>query len=107
MLHFVDVARRLAIVAIVAVCLGGSIAEIFDRWDQTLQDGNDTEVNVVVAALCVGIAFAIGTIAVINRIRALSSASARRILVSRMDVREVAAFLTPLPTSSPPTVLRV
>ena len=46
---------------------------MFDQWDHTLQDGNDTEANFVIAALCIGVAVAIGTAVVIARIRALAS----------------------------------
>ncbi len=101
------VARRLAIAAIIAITIVGPIVEMFDRWDQTLQDGNDTEANVVVVALCVGVTFAIGPIVVVNRIRALSSTSVMRVVVSHVAPREIASFLGPLPTSSPPTILRV
>jgi len=106
-LQCVYVTRRLAIAAIIAISLGGPIVEMFDQWDQTLQDGNDTEANAVVVALCVGVAFAIGTIVVVNRIRALSSTSARHVVVPRAASRDVASFLGPSPTSSPPTILRV
>jgi hypothetical protein len=33
------------IAALIALSIGAPIAEIFDSWDQTLQDGNDTEAN--------------------------------------------------------------
>lgn len=99
--------RRLAIAAILAISIGAPIVELFDSWDQTLQTGSDTEANVAVVALCVGVAFAIGTIVVINRIRALSSASVRRVVVSRAAPREIASFLRPVPTVSPPAILRV
>jgi hypothetical protein len=80
--------------------------EMFDRWDRTLQDGNDTEANVVVAALCVGVALAIGTIVIVARIRALSS-SLRACAVAPLSVSlPIAAFAAPTPTSSPPTPLR-
>ena len=55
------VPRRLVIAAIIAITLGAPIAELFDTWDQTLQTGSDTEANVAVVALCIGVAFAIGT----------------------------------------------
>jgi hypothetical protein len=100
------VLRRLAIAAILAVSLGAPIVELFDSWDQTLQTGSDTEANVAVVALCIGVAFAIGTIVIVNRIRALASASARRV-VSRAAPREIASFLVPAPTVSPPAILRV
>ena len=101
------VLRRLAIAAILAVSLGAPIAELFDSWDQTLQTGSDTEANAVVVALCIGVAFAIGTIVVVNRLRALASVSERRIILSRAAPRETASFLAPAPTASPPAILRV
>ena len=103
----VSVGRRLLIAAIIAISLGGPIVEMFDRWDQTLEDGNDTEANVVVVALCVGLAFAVGTILVVSRIRALSSASAMRLVVSRIAVPAMAPAFAPLATTSPPAILRV
>ena len=99
--------RRLVIAAIIAITLGAPIAELFDSWDQALEAGNDTEANVVVVALCIGIAFAIGTIVVVNRIRALASASVRRVVLSRTIQREIASLLAPSPTVSPPAILRV
>ena len=101
------VVRRLAIAAILAISLGAPIAELFDTWDQTLQTGSDTEANMVVVVLCVGVAFAIGTIVVVNRIRASASSSARRIVVVLTPPREIASLLKPAPTVSPPLALRV
>jgi hypothetical protein len=103
------VLRRLAIAAILAISLGAPIAELFDSWDQTpLQTGSDTEANAAVVALCIGVAFAISTIVVVNRIRALASASARRVVLSSLAApRQIASFLTPAPTGSPPAILRV
>jgi hypothetical protein len=35
----------------------GAVVELFDRWDPTVQEGGgDTEANIVVVALCVGLA---------------------------------------------------
>lgn len=99
--------RRLAIAAILAISIGAPIVELFDGWDQTLQTGSDTEANVAVVALCIGVAFAIGTIVVVNRIRALASASARRVVLSRAVPRQIPSLLTPAPTVSPPAILRV
>jgi hypothetical protein len=106
-LHCVDVARRLAIAAIIAICLGGPIAEMFDRWDDPAQSGNDTEANVVVAALCVGVTIAIGTIVIANRIRALAAMCAERVVAAPVIVSVLASVLAPIPTSSPPTILRL
>lgn len=93
--------------AIVAISLGAPIAELFDSWDQTLQTGSDTEANVAIVALCIGVAFAIGAIGVVDRIRAFASASARRVALSFGTPREIAPLLRPTPTVSPPAILRV
>lgn len=107
MLHSLEVVRRLVIAAVIAVCIGASIAETFDSWDQTAKDGNDTEANVLIAAICVGVAFAVGTLVVVKQIRALAFASAIRTTVARTVVHEFNPSLTPVPTSSPPAILRV
>lgn len=107
MLHSGSVARRLLIAAIVAIAFGEPIVEMFDSWDQTLIDGNDTEINVVIAALCVGTALAVGTIVITDRIRSLSSTPAGCVVATRVAVHDVASPLAPIPASSPPTVLRV
>ena len=75
---------------IVAICIGVPAVEAFDRWDQTLADGNDTEANVVVAALCVGLALSAVHTSVNLLLRALrscllyTSPSPRDGLLSRM-----------------------
>jgi hypothetical protein len=97
----------LAIAAILAISIGAPVVELFDSWDQTLQTGSDTEANVAVVALCVGVAFAIGTIVVVNRIRAVASASVRRVALSLVPTRQIPSLLAPAPTVSPPAILRV
>jgi len=80
---------------------------MFDRWDHTLQDDNDTESNLVVASLCVGFAFAAGTIVAVDRIQAMSSASVVRVVLPHIDAGEAAPILSPAPAISPPTILRL
>ena len=81
---------------------------MFDRWDQTLQNDTDTEANLVIATLCVGVAFALGSIVVRNQLRALSSASVvRGVLVRAMPAGVALIPIPPEPTSSPPSILRV
>ena len=102
----VDV-RRFAIAVILAVCLGGPVVEMFDRWDHTFQDGNDTEANVVVVALCVGAALSVARI-LVTRIRALAAHVPGDIVFACAPVRlKTPFFLIPFPTASPPTPLRV
>jgi hypothetical protein len=89
------------------MCIGGPIVEMFDQWDHTLQDGNDTEANVVVAALCIGVAMAIGTIVVIGRIRALASNSRLYAVAPPFISFTLTSRASPAPATSPPTPLRV
>jgi hypothetical protein len=97
----------LAIAAIVAICIGGPIVEMFDQWDQTAWDGNDTEANVVIAALCIGVGVAIRTMAVVARIRASWSNDCGSAVACSAVFFPVPWFAVPIPTSSPPTPLRV
>jgi hypothetical protein len=99
--------RRFAVAAILAICIGGPVVEMFDQWDHTLQDGNDTEANVVVAALCLGVAMAIGTIVVVGRIRAVASSSRLYAVAPRFISFAVTSLASPTPAISPPTPLRV
>ena len=108
MLHCKPVTfKRFAIAIILAICIGGPIVEMFDSWDHTLQDGNDTEANVVVVALCVGLALSVATTVVIARIRALAATSRPRTDVRRPVHRTPYLAAVPTPTLSPPTPLPV
>jgi len=91
---------------ILIVCLGAPLVEAFDRWDDTLHDGNDTEANFVIAALCVGLALSVaGT--VVAWIRARSSrVTSRAVPSTRAPVTRVIPA-APSPTASPPIALRV
>ena len=98
--------RRLAIAAVLAVCLGGPVIEMFDDWDHTYQDGNDTETNVVVVALCVGVALAVaGRLLAHLRMNPLRAVSGQ-LLFSPAAVIWL-LLSRPLFSGSPPTPLRV
>lgn len=99
------VTRRLVIVSILIACLGGPVVEMFDQWDRTYQNGNDTEVNVVVVALCLGVAFAVAG-AVTAKIRALALQINRRLTTVIDLTAGPVAFSRPVPTASPPAQLR-
>jgi hypothetical protein len=102
------VIRRLAAAAIIAICLGGPIVEMFDQWDHTLQDGNDTEANVVAVAICVGLAMVVGTIVLAARMRGLSLSPDRVLVAGSPSVCSAAiSFAPPIPTISPPALLRI
>lgn len=49
---------QIAPALILLVCLISPIVEMFDRWDHTVQTGNDTEYALVLLGLCAGAAYA-------------------------------------------------
>jgi hypothetical protein len=99
--------QRLFAVALFVICVGAPMVEMFDQWDHTIQDGNDSEANLVIVVLCVGI----GVVSV----RALLRYACPHRLTSRtvlpplsLFARHVHAFLElPVPASSPPAFLRI
>jgi hypothetical protein len=89
------------------VCIGAPVLEMYDQWDHTLQDGNDTESNVVVVVLCVGIGFVMA--AAMTRLGrpSLSCAFLRTALDARVSPFLDISHIQPTPHASPPTTLRV
>ena len=55
---------HVGIVLILVVCLVCPLVEMFDRWDHTVQTGNDTEYTLVLLALCVGVVYALARLIV-------------------------------------------
>ena len=91
---------RVLVVALALLgCLGSPISEVFDQWDQPLQSAtDDTEANVLIVALCVGVAV-VAMRALYARLRvpsiahdeapqgARSKAPVQRLLSIRVDIR--------------------
>jgi hypothetical protein len=78
---------------------------MFDHWDHTVQDGNDTETNVVVVALCVGVALVAAIRAILGR---APTSSTDRFTTLKAKHPAPWRTLTPLtPDIRPPTILRV
>jgi hypothetical protein len=98
--------RRFATGVILTICIGAPILEMFDRWDRTLEDGNDTEINLVVVALCVGVSFSIAG-ALVTRLRTSANRQGRGVFTSESILTTQLTFATPIPNSRPPTPLRV
>jgi hypothetical protein len=98
--------RRWATGVILATCIGAPILETFDQWDRTLRDGNDTEINLVVVALCVGVAFSVAG-AIVARVRWSASSHGCFVLTPESTLTTLLTFATPIPNSRPPTPLRV
>jgi hypothetical protein len=75
-----------------------------DRWDRTAETGNETEVNVLVAALCVGLAFITAGALMPGCVKL----SQHRLVQTPHDDRlSDWPLAPPLPSSSPPIPLRV
>jgi hypothetical protein len=96
----------LAIAAIIAICIGGPIVEMFDQWDDTLRTGNDTEANMVIVALCVGFALSVTGI-IVAKLRAGVGRSHPSSSLCRSLQIAFTPLARPIPNSRPPTVLRV
>jgi hypothetical protein len=99
--------RRFATGVILAICIGAPVLEMFDQWDRTLQDGNATEINLVIVALCVGVSFSVAGGAIVARVRASANRQGRGLLTPESTVATLLTFATSLPNSRPPTPLRV
>ena len=99
-------ARRLAIAIIVAIRIGAPIAEMFDQWDHTYQDGSDTELNLVVIALCVGVGLSVASSMSVS-IRPGLSRARTYVPTSTPLCRARGRLARPIPATSPPIPLRV
>jgi hypothetical protein len=92
---------------VVGICVIAPIVEAFDAWDHTLQDGNDTEANLVVAAVCVGVALTIGTPLIVSRLRARRLVARVRVQLVRRVWSATSPLTVPQPATSPPLALRI
>src|SRR5215831_18696093 len=98
--------RRFAMTIVVAICLAAPVAEWFDRWDNTAKDGNDTEANLVIAALCVGCAFSMAIKMTPPSLQARRLGDAVFRGGPNSAPREPRVRIRPVPTVSPPVLLR-
>jgi hypothetical protein len=100
--------RRMFAAILLAICIGAPVLEMFDRWDQTLQDGNDSESNLVVMVLCVGVGFVAAT-AVLRRVRPALTGTLvlRSSSSSQRSETECRTVLPIFGASSPPATLRI
>lgn len=92
---------------VVTICVGVPLVEAFDRWDHTLQDGNDTEANVVIATLCFGLAFSVAARIIVGRPRALPMNYRVQVNGTSSACAAPAPLASPVPTVSPPIPLRI
>ena len=98
--------RGLFVAILLAICIGAPAIEMFDQWDHTVQDGNDTEMNLVVAVLCVGMGVLVArTIVSCTRPDRVSTSF---IASDACLTDSIQSFLTlSVTTTSPPATLRI
>ena len=99
--------RRLLAVLLFTICVGAPALEMFDRWDHTLQNGNDTETNLVISALCVASGFLAAT-ALLRRVRpSRTNVFPLPSRCSHVACTAIRQLLPALDAASPPTALRI
>jgi len=91
-----------------AVCLVCPLVDLFDQWDHALQTGQDTEYQLFVLALCVGLALALRGLIV----RLSSSVALLRVgyaLQSALSSSPILLIPAPFASASggPPLSLRI
>jgi hypothetical protein len=99
--------RRATVAAVLTICLGAPVVELFDTWDSPADRGSDSELSMVAVALCAGLALtAAGSFAVKLCRPAVSNSI--QTAPTHLCVRNF-VFLTavPVPCSRPPTLLRI
>ena len=99
---------RAVVTLALLTCLICPVLEMFDRWDHTVQTGQDTEYTFVVLALCVGALYALAKL-IVTFCPELTAAR----FISDFSRSEVSPFpiiwsaaLAPL-SESPPLSLRI
>ena len=100
-------ARRAAAIIVLALCLGAPVAELFDQWDPADHEGSDSELALVVASACVGMALTAATTALLSGLQpsalvGFGNFNAPRLLIAMPRQRGVQGSC-----GSPPTNLRI
>ena len=96
--------RRFLAAAILAICVGAPLAESFDQWDRS--DGNEAEANLVIVALCVGVAMCAAA-AVVAAVRTAARSTPSADTASAATFATLPILPAPIPNSRPPTPLRI
>ena len=91
-----------------AICLICPLLDMFDQWDHAFQSGTDSEYPLVILALCVGMAFALGRL-ILRISQDLPTSSIRYAIQSTFNPLSLLIRQTVLaiPSSSPPLSLRI
>ena len=101
MRHF---SLKLAALIIVAICVGGHISELFDRWENAVLSGGDIDYTCVVVAATFGAIIVISGI--LRKLLLILSKPGPRSL-PRYDHVVLSILELVTSTHSPPLVLRI
>lgn len=103
--------RMLQIVVAVAllICLVCPVIDLFDHWDHAFQTGNETEYNLVVVALCVGVGVSLAQLVFRFLSLALAASLGSNLTVKKAprSGRLASFFVVSIPLSPPPLALRI
>jgi hypothetical protein len=99
---------RVIVAIVLLTCLVCPLLELFDRWDHTIQTGDDTEYTLVALALCIGIVFALVrlTVTLFSNFP-VSSTSSRLLSLRNASFFLIAAAIFSAASTSPPLNLRI
>src|SRR5712664_237865 len=100
---------RVIVAIVLLTCLVCPLLELFDRWDHTIQTGNDTEYTLVALALCIGAAYSFTRFIFKFCLfrcagEVVSNACAAKLLPSPLCC---SFFVSPIPLSPPDLALRI
>lgn len=102
------ISRTVAALALLT-CVICPVLEMFDRWDHTLQTGQDTEYSLVLIALCLGVAYVLARFAIKFSLRSLCEnlISIPGLHNSHLSRGIDCFFVVPIDASPPPLALRI
>jgi hypothetical protein len=100
-------ARRAAAVILLTLCLGAPVAELFDRWDPVDHEGSDSELALVVASACVGMALTAATTALLSGLQPVTVVGSANFNAPRLLIAISRQRGIPGSCGSPPTNLRI
>jgi hypothetical protein len=97
----------MAAMIVLALCIGAPVAELCDRWDPVDHEGSDSELAIVVAAACVGMALTAATTALMSAPQLNVAIGFGYFDAPRLMIATSRQIRLPGSSGSPPTNLRL
>jgi hypothetical protein len=100
---------RIIATVILLTCFVCPLIDMFDSWDHAMKTGNETEYNLVVLALCVGVAYSFARFVLTFPLFRLAGHLVCQVCASRLCpfVLCGSSFVSPIPLSPPTLALRI